>query len=189
MKNLKKNFLFILTFAIIMSLTGCGKETETESGAETPVEETVSYGSVEEGAEAPDFTADLYGGETFTLSDYKGKVVVLNLWATWCGPCVREMPAFEKLQENYGEQVAVIAVNCMEEKETVDAFMEETGYTFPVAYDVEGDICMKYPTDGIPNTYIIDGDGIVKKVYLGAADAETQYQEYESAVKAILQEE
>ena len=80
------------------------------------------------------------------------------------------------------------AVNCMEDKESVDKFASDNGYTFPIAYDVEGDICKKYPSDGIPYTVIIGTDGKVAKIYVGAYDAETQYQEYKSAIDAVMGE-
>lgn len=149
-------------------------------------EETAVYGVLETGDEAPDFTAALADGSTFTLSEQKGKVVLLNFWATWCGPCVREMPALEKLHGEYGEDAAILAVNCMEEEGMVDAFLEENGYTFPIAYDAEGEIVMKYPSQGIPYTLVIDGDGVIRQIYVGAADAETQYLEYKGAIDTVL---
>ena len=71
---------------------------------------------------------------------------------------------------------------------SVDKFASDNGYTFPIAYDVEGDICKKYPSDGIPYTVIIGTDGKVAKIYVGAYDAETQYQEYKSAIDAVMGE-
>lgn len=139
-----------------------------------------------EGDTAPNFTAELAGGGTFTLSEQNDKVVLLNFWATWCGPCVREMPAFERLQADYGDRVAILAVNSMENTKTVDQFIEQTGYTFPIAYDETGAIGRNFPTDGIPYTLVIGKDGIVKKIYIGAYDADTQYQTYRSAIESVL---
>ncbi len=139
-----------------------------------------------EGDTAPDFTAELAGGGTFTLSKQNNKVVLLNFWATWCGPCVREMPAFERLQADYGDRVAILAVNSMEQTKTVDQFIEQTGYTFPIAYDETGAIGRNFPTDGIPYTLVIGKDGIVKYIFIGAYDADTQYQTYRSAIESVL---
>lgn len=170
-------------------------ETETNSGVETEIdaqtdsskpEQAVSYQALSEGDAAPDFTASLADGTTFTLSEQQGKVILLNFWATWCGPCVREMPAFERLYLEYGEDAAILAVNCLEDTGTVDAFISENEYTFPIAYDTDGSINMRYPTQGIPYTLVIDKEGVIQKIYVGAADAETQYQEYKSAIDSIL---
>ena len=76
------------------------------------------------GSEAPDFTAKLNNGETFTLSDKKGQVILLNFWATWCSNCVKEMPAIEKLYEEYGDQIVIVGVNVGEDEDTIDTFIE-----------------------------------------------------------------
>lgn len=207
-KGIKNIAGVILAMLLMITAVGCGQENrETNTGGmdnRQPVngseqdavqdetnepekqDEPVSYQELQEGDTAPDFTADLADGSTFTLSEQSGKVVLLNFWATWCGPCVGEMPAFEKLYKEYGDEVAVLAVNCLEDEETVRQFIAETGYTFPIAFDVEGVVNMKYPTDGIPYTLVIGKDGTVQKIYVGAADADTQYQEYKSAIDSAL---
>ena len=201
-KNIKKSLFAAYIF--VFALTACGSagtktEDQNSSGDATETSEAdttsdqdakdsvLSYLPLSEGDTAPDFTAALADGSEFTLSEQQGKVVLLNFWATWCGPCVREMPAFERLKEEYGEEVAILAVNCMENADTVAAFIEENGYTFPVAIDEEGTVSARYPTQGIPYTLVIDGEGIVQNIYVGAADAETQYNEYKSAIDAVME--
>lgn len=144
----------------------------------------VVYNELEVGDKAPDFTAELVGGESFTLSDKSGKVTVINIWATWCMPCVGEMPAFQMLLDEYGDDIAICAVNSCEDKEVVDSFVTENNYTFPIAYDPDGEICRKFPTDGIPYTVIVDAEGNVSSIYIGAAGAEEQYKEYKAAIEA-----
>lgn len=137
---------------------------------------------VEEGVKAPDFTAELADGTSLTLSELQGKPVIINFWATWCGYCVREMPAFERLKEEFGDQIGIIAVNCGEDADTVKDFAAENGYTFPIALDEEFAISMLYPTNAIPYTVIVDGEGKVTHVSSGAADADTMYERYKKAL-------
>lgn len=139
-----------------------------------------------EGDVAPDFTAKLLDGSEFKLSDHDDGVVILNFFATWCGPCVKEMPAFGMLQDEY-EDVAILCVNCMEVKKTVDAFVAQNGYDFPIAYDEDGRIEKYYPTDGIPYTLVIN-KGVIARIYLGARDSLTQYKVYKAAIDQCLSE-
>ena len=192
--KLKKIFNSILMVAILsVAIEGCTSKDVTSEERSTkdnivtakPKESKM----LSEGAVVPDFTAETVDGNTFNLSDQKGKVVLLNFWATWCGPCVGEMPAFERLYNEYGEKVSILAVNCEEDKNTVSQFISDSGYTFPVAYDVDGDISTQYSTSGIPYTLVIGKDGLIKKIFLGAdSDADVQYNEYKKAIDAILEE-
>ena len=98
------------------------------------------------------------------------------------------MPAFEKLAGEYQEEVAILAVNCLEDEGTVNQFIKENGYTFPIAYDENGTINAKYPTSGIPYTLVIGKDGVVEKIFVGAQDADAQYKEYKTAIEEVLSE-
>lgn len=189
-KNMKKTTAIVLAIAV-MAITGCGSSQGKDDLAQSNQEGEAAAESYQElivGDSAPDFIAETVSGNSFTLSEHSGKVVLLNFWATWCGPCVGEMPAFEKLYEEYGEEVAILAVNSMEDTISVAQFVADNGYTFPIAFDAEGAVSMKYPTDGIPYTLVIGRDGTVKNIYLGARDAETQYKEYKSAIDKALEE-
>lgn len=143
--------------------------------------------TLQEGDMAPDFSASLADGSTFTLSDHSDECVLINFWATWCGPCVGEMPAFQKLSDEGIKGLKIICIDCQEDKKTVDSFIKENGYTFNIAYDTKGDICAKYPTRGIPYTLVVNKGKIVN-IYLGADDADTQYKEYKGAIDACLGE-
>ena len=153
-------------------------ETATEAATEAPQDIKV----LEKGDKAPDFTAQLVNGETVKLSDYSDKIVLLNFWATWCPPCVGEMPAFERLKNDGDDDLVILCVNCMDDKATVDKFVQDNGYTFNIAYDEDGSIEMYYPTNGIPYTLVIN-KGEVAEIYVGAADADTQYNEYKNAIE------
>ena len=145
----------------------------------------VAIKDLKEGDEAPSFTAKLVDGSEFKMSEHKDEIVLLNFFATWCGPCMMEMPAFEKLKNDNYSNLAILCVDCMEDKETVDAFVKDEGYTFPIAYDEDGAIEAYYPTDGIPYTLVIK-NGVIEKIYVGAVDAETQYKEYKEAIDACM---
>ena len=183
MRKKRMPALVAAVLALGMFLGGCGADKKTNVPATDAAAPAETYGTLSEGDAAPDFTAVLADGGSFSLREHKNEVVLLNFWATWCPPCVGEMPAFEQLAKEGIEGFSLVAVNCAEDKGTVDAFLSENGYSFPAAYDETGEIGAKYPTDGIPYTLVIR-NGIIEKIYLGAPrDA---YGEYKSAVEECL---
>ena len=123
---------------------------------------------------APDFVLDVLGGRRVRLSDYRGKTVVLNFWASWCPPCRREMPDFQALWEERGpsgpDDLVILAVNLLPE-DTIDAataFIDEFGVTFPVLFDTaRGEVAERYGVFALPATFFIDRDGIVRTTALG----------------------
>jgi len=155
------------------------EEQETED-EETEVDYFAGVGN------APDFTVELNDGRTFTLSQARGKVVLLNIWATWCGPCCVELPAFEDLNNEYGDEVEIIAVNYAEDRNIVDQFIQQNGYTFPVGYDTQAKVATLYPSTGIPFTVVVDKFGNVRKTFIGANSAEEQYRVYKDAIEDAL---
>lgn len=126
---------------------------------------------------APDFTMTDASGEEVKLSDFFGKPVVLNFWASWCGPCKSEMPHFEDAYQKYGEDINFVIVNLTDgARETVEAasdFIEEQGYTFPLYFDTNTEGAMTYGTYSIPVTYFIGADGVPVAQANGALDAAT----------------
>ena len=184
MKNKKIAALLAVAAAAAVLLGGCGADRQPAAGSEETTA-AESYGILAEGDAAPDFTAELAGGGSFKLSEHKNETVLLNFWATWCPPCVGELPAFEQLAKDGIEGFSLLAVNCGENRGTVDAFLAENGYTFPVAYDETNAVGRMYPTDGIPYTLVIR-NGIIEKIYLGAP--RNAYAEYKSAVDGSVRE-
>jgi len=120
------------------------------------------------GAEAPDFEITLLNGETFRLSEQRGKVVLINIWATWCGPCVSEMPDINQLAMDYADNLVVIGVNCGESEQTIADFVAQNGYSYLFAADTDYYISsVLYPTTGIPYTIVVDANGIITQLHLG----------------------
>lgn len=142
-----------------------------------------------EGFSAPDFTLDLLGGGTVTLSDLRGKPVVLNIWATWCPPCRKEMPAIEKVYRSYKDLgLVVIGLNLtsQDSEPAVSAFIQQLDLTFPIALDRDGSVGDRYQLMGLPTTFFIDRQGVIQAVVVGGPMSETLIQ---SKVEALLQEE
>jgi cytochrome c biogenesis protein CcdA/peroxiredoxin len=114
------------------------------------------------GNRAPDFQTVSDTGQNIKLSDLRGKVVILNFWATWCGPCRVEMPEFQKAYTNNADKgFAIVAVNNIETQAVVKSFRKEMNLTFPLAMDENGDIQKKYAIQGYPTTYVLNRSGIV----------------------------
>jgi len=126
---------------------------------------------------APDFTVYDREGNSVRLSDFLGKPVVLNFWASWCGPCKMEMPDFEEIYKEYGESIHFVMVNLTDgSRETMDTattFLDNSGYTFPVFYDKDTNAALTYQVYGIPVTYFINAEGQLIAQGASALDAET----------------
>ncbi len=121
------------------------------------------------GDEAPDFSVSTIGGDTITLSDLRGKVVFINFWASWCGPCINEMPDIQELYDSYSrDDLEIIAVNSGEKLARIEQFLSETGYTFPIAADEDNAVGDYYPSSGIPYTVIVDPNGIISEIFPGS---------------------
>ena len=124
---------------------------------------------------APDFTAYDADGNAVQLSDYFGKPLVLNFWASWCGPCKSEMPEFQKAYEEYPD-LQFLMVNMTTGRETqasAEELLEQEGYTFPVLFDLDTDAAMTYGVYSLPTTYVLDAEGNLVAWGQGALDAET----------------
>ncbi len=114
----------------------------------------------------------LPSGQPAKIEDYRGKVVLLNIWATWCAPCKVEMPSMEHLHRKLaGIDFRLVAVSVDEEDSTVvDKFVKDLGLTFEILHDRDGSIRRIYQTTGVPESFVIDRDGVIVKKVIGAAD-------------------
>ena len=123
----------------------------------------------QEGTPAPHVRLTTLNGEDVSLSNYLGKVVILNFWATWCGPCREEMPLFEQAQQHYGaDDVVILAINVREGAGTVRPFVERFALTYPILLDERGATAGRYRVRSFPTTYLIGRDGSVEGRRIGA---------------------
>ncbi|MBI3360074.1 MAG: TlpA family protein disulfide reductase [Chloroflexi bacterium] len=144
--------------------------------------------SPREGFPAPDFTLDTLDGATATLSAFRGQVVIVNLWASWCGPCRAEMPAIQELYvANRQRGLAVLAVNGTFQDSEADAraFAQKYGLTFPILLDRDGAVSRRYLLRALPSTFFVDRRGIIRSVAVGGPMREAVLQ---TQVESLLQE-
>jgi cytochrome c biogenesis protein CcmG/thiol:disulfide interchange protein DsbE len=157
-----RKILLLLTATVlgITLATGCAKSSHEDT--------------------APDFQLKSLDGPTITLSDLRGQPVLLNFWATWCGPCRFEMPFFQQLSgdpEWQARDLQILAVNIQESEATVSRFMVENGLSFTVLLDTAGEAARLYNVSAIPATYIIDKDGIIINNRVGAFTSKVQIEQ------------
>lgn len=167
---------------------------EDETSQFTPEEEILGrlgFQLPTEDIEAPDFSLlqisppNQENKET-KLSDFQGKMVFLNFWATWCPPCRKEMPSMEELWKDFKEKdFVILAVNLNEERAKVSSFLEEFGYTFPVLLDSTGEVGGTYGAQSIPTTYLIDKKGYVLGRFVGTREWNTE--DVRSAFTTLLE--
>ncbi|WP_119071747.1 cytochrome c biogenesis protein/redoxin [Aggregatilinea lenta] len=125
---------------------------------------------LEVGQRAPDFTTETVDGDTVSLSDYRGKVVLVNFWATWCGPCRSEMPYFQTLYELHDPNFVVLGVDNQESADTITDFADDVGISFPLLLDEDGAINGDIYGDrvlGYPTSFLIDQNGVIAAYYVG----------------------
>lgn len=121
------------------------------------------------GDSAPDFTLPMYGGGEVTLSALRGKVVLLNFWATWCPPCMQELSVVQKeiIDRFAGEEFVFLPVSRGDSEEEIAATREKRGFAFPMAMDRDQQVFGLYAKEGIPHNYLIDREGRIVKIELG----------------------
>lgn len=135
------------------------------------------------GSIAPDFELTNTTGQKMELSDYRGKVVILNFWASWCKSCVKEMPLINDVFQSNRSDVATIFINVGESKGTVNNFLATNHFYFPVIIDVTGKVSGLYGVVGLPATFIIDKQGKISRLLLGEINSDSQLQSYINAEK------
>lgn len=183
MKQKKTVLLLLLAFVLLLGgayllytrLEG-SVNTYQLSAQETRAPDGTAASETPGPVPAPDFTVYDEAGNEVHLSDYRGKPVVVNFWASWCGPCRMEMPEFQEKHLELGGEVQFLMINMTGGRETVETardFIAGQGYTFPVLYDTEGDAAVTYGAYALPTTYFIDAAGYAIAQARGAINSET----------------
>ena len=165
-------FMAILCVILLAMLLIWPAAPAKAQNAERPTPEQATL--IKDGMVAPDFEVEMFDGSKVKLADLKGKVVLLNFWATWCPPCRAELTRVEKdiIEKFKGEPFVFLPVSRGEKKETVAAFREKMGYTFPMGLDTDQSVYKKYAITYIPRNFLIDKKGKVVKASVGYDEAE-----------------
>jgi peroxiredoxin len=160
----RKHVRTVLTIAVVLTLSGL---IWFNRALFTPLDV---------GSRAPDYTVRTLNGEPVALSRFQGEVVLLNVWATWCAPCVKEMPALQRLHQALsadGLRIVAVSVDDVPlggtDHAAINDFIQRFGLTFTVLHDPSGKIQRVYQTKGLPSTYLIDREGRIRGKVLGAA--------------------
>lgn len=189
--NKKPPFMTVqraIMWAILIFVVGVAWTYISRKPVEPATQQAAPRPNPKEGFTAPDFTLELLDGGEITLSELRGKPVVINFWTTWCGPCREEMPAIEKVYRSYKDLgLVVIGLNLTSQdtEEAVVAFVQEFGLTFPIALDRNASASYRYQLMGLPTTYFIDSQGVIQSVVVGGPMSEALIQ---SKVEALFQE-
>ena len=179
--------LLIVLIALVVAIIFWPVEASaSKSIAPTSQQDIEATTLIHAGDVAPDFTVEMLDGSHITLSDLRGKVVLVNFWATWCPPCRQEMSHLQKdvIDRFAGKDVVVLPISRGEESKTVEQFIERMGYTFPVGLDRDQSIYKKYASNYIPRSVVVGKDG--KVVYVAVGYDEEIAKEVDNAITEAL---
>ncbi len=178
---MKKDLLFIVSaLVLVVFIFGAYKLYDSlgeKYAPDTTVTENdeIPDNTEEEISTVPDFTVIDHDGNEVSLSDMRGRPVIINFWASWCPPCKSEMPDFEEAYKKYGDRVVFMMLNMTdgsrETTETAKAFIDKMGYTFPVYFDTTAQAAMAYGAYSIPMSFFVDSEGYLAAYAEGPVDS------------------
>lgn len=170
--------MLVATLAIIAVLLFWNPTAATADPAAPQTQEQIDASTIaKEGMEAPDFTVEMFDGENVRLSDLRGKVVLVNFWATWCPPCREELTRVQAdiIDRFAGKDFVFLPISRGEEKQTVAAFRKRMGYTFPMGLDPDQKIFRRYAKNYIPRNFLVGPDGKIVLASIGYDKAEFEH--------------
>lgn len=137
--------------------------------------------------EAPDFTLKSLDGGNLRLEEYRGQVVLINFWASWCGPCRQEMPLLDRLHHRYEDTgFAVLGINVEGDPDSAQEIVDKTKVTFPILIDDGQKVSELYSLEAMPSTVVVDRDGVIRYIHLGYKPGDEA--KYVEVVKALIRE-
>ena len=172
MNKNKKLLIIIVVLVLVLGLAGWFYTSLSKDYQPTSNSSNAQQDAQEETIFAPNFTVYNEKGEKVTLHSLKGKPIILNFWASWCGNCKMEMPYFQDMYEKYGDEIHFVMVDMVDDQretqEIGSAFVKENGFTFPVYYDNDLDVAMNYGIYALPTTFFLNDDLSLVQGYTGA---------------------
>lgn len=180
--TVKKFLPFFIVLVLVLALI------EYQKSGPLPGPQVTLLEPEKRSAEGTEFTLPDLAGKATRLSDFKGNVVLLNFWATWCGPCREEMPTIEQLFRDYQRKAFVVVgvAGDKQGKTVVEPFVKEHGLSFPVVLDADGVVSQQYRVRGIPTVYLLDRQGRIAGMYVGGADWNSK--DARAVIDRLLQE-
>jgi peroxiredoxin len=145
------------------------------------------FAAVDTNSPAPDFTLQARSGKAVELTRFKGQVVMLNFWASWCGPCRQEMPLLDSIYKKYSKAgFIMLGVNVEPDSKAADDWLKQTPVTFPILYDTDSKVSKLYGVSGMPSTVIVDRKGMVRMIHRGYKPGDEE--EYLSSIRTLMRE-
>lgn len=177
----RKAYIFLGAMALMLFVAPLGASAQSQQ------EQIEASTLIKQGDKAPDFTVEMVTGEQISLSSLKGKVVLINFWATWCPPCREEFKRMQKdvVDRFKGKDFQLLAISRGEKKSTVDSFRDKQGYTFPMGLDPKQEIYNKYASNYIPRNFVVGKDG--KVIYVSVGYEPAEFDNMLKAIEAALQ--